>query len=109
MGFFFDYKRWGFFGCRISADCVAQKSKRCHGLGSCKREIPRDKPVASRLAVGVCSSLRTLAGELAVGFLPELDDALTAESLTTLKRNFGLAPRIYRAQLLRPDLVDAQV
>jgi len=44
-----------------------------------------------------------------VGFLPELDDSLTADSLTTLKRNFGLAPRVYRAQLLRPDLVDAQV
>ena len=44
-----------------------------------------------------------------MGFLPELDDALTADSLTTLKRNFGLAPRVYRAQLLRPDLVDAQV
>jgi len=44
-----------------------------------------------------------------VGFLPEVDDALTAESLTTLKRNFGLAPRVYRAQLLRPDLVNAQV
>jgi len=44
-----------------------------------------------------------------VGFLPEVDDALTADSLTTLKRNFGLAPRLYRAQLLRPDLLDAQV
>jgi len=44
-----------------------------------------------------------------VGFLPELDDALSVESLTTLKRNFGLAPRIYRAQTRRPDLVDAQV
>lgn len=44
-----------------------------------------------------------------MGFLPEVDDALTAESLTTLKRNFGLAPRVYRAQLLRPDLVNAQV
>jgi len=44
-----------------------------------------------------------------VGFLPEVDDALTADSLTTLKRNFGLAPRIYRAQMIRPDLVDAQV
>ncbi len=46
---------------------------------------------------------------LAVGFLPEVDDTLTANSLTTLKRNFGLAPRIYRAQMIRPDLVDAQV
>jgi RNA polymerase sigma-70 factor (ECF subfamily) len=44
-----------------------------------------------------------------VGFLPEVNDALSAESLTTLKRNFGLAPRVYRAQMLRPDLVDAQV
>ena len=44
-----------------------------------------------------------------MGFLPEVDIALSAESLTTLKRNFGLAPRIYRAQMNRPDLVDAQV
>lgn len=46
---------------------------------------------------------------IAVGFLPEVDAPLSAESLTTLKRNFGLAPRIYRAQMIRPDLVDAQV
>ena len=26
-----------------------------------------------------------------------------------LKRNFGLVPKIYRAQLLRPDLVDAEI
>ena len=44
-----------------------------------------------------------------MGFLPESDDGLTADSLATLKRNFGLAPGVYRAQLLRPDLVDAQV
>jgi RNA polymerase sigma-70 factor (ECF subfamily) len=44
-----------------------------------------------------------------VGFLPEASDSLSAESLATLKRNFGLAPRIYRAQMIRPDLVDAQV
>src|SRR5690242_14908452 len=48
-------------------------------------------------------------GEFVMGFLAEVDDALSAESLATLKRNFGLAPRVYRAQLLRPDLVDAQV
>src|SRR5262247_4819203 len=46
---------------------------------------------------------------IAVGYLPEVDDALSAENLTTLKRNFGLAPRIYRAQMIRPDLVDAQI
>jgi len=44
-----------------------------------------------------------------VGFLPEIDVPLSAESLTTLKQNFGLAPGIYRAQMIRPDLVDAQV
>ena len=44
-----------------------------------------------------------------MGFLSELDDGLTADSLTTLKRNFGLVPRIYRAQMMRSDLVDAQV
>ena len=53
--------------------------------------------------------LRTYSGRLAVGFLPEVDEALSAESLTTLKRNFGLAPKIYRAQAIRPDLVDAQI
>ena len=44
-----------------------------------------------------------------MGFLPEMDNALNTETLSRLKRNFGLAPRVYRAQLLRPDLVDAQV
>lgn len=44
-----------------------------------------------------------------MGYLPEIDDAQAAESLSTLKRNFGLAPKFYRVQLLRPDLVDAQV
>jgi len=44
-----------------------------------------------------------------VGFLAEVDEALTAAGLATLKRNFGLAPRVFRAQLLRPDLVEAEV
>ena len=44
-----------------------------------------------------------------MGFLPELDVPLNAASGTTLKQNFGLVPRIYRAQMMRPDLVDAQV
>ncbi|HSE18885.1 MAG TPA: peroxidase-related enzyme [Pyrinomonadaceae bacterium] len=44
-----------------------------------------------------------------MGYLPEIEDAPAAESLATLKRNFGLAPKFYRAQLLRPDLVDAEV
>src|SRR5215510_6499185 len=47
--------------------------------------------------------------EIAMGFMPEIDDASGAETLATLKRNFGLAPRVYRAQLLRPELVNAQV
>ncbi len=44
-----------------------------------------------------------------MGYLPEIDEVGPAESLAVLKRNFGLVPKIYRAQLLRPDLVDAQV
>jgi RNA polymerase sigma-70 factor, ECF subfamily len=52
---------------------------------------------------------RKYLGEFAVGFLAEVDDALTAESLATLKRHFGLAPRVYRAQALRPDLVEAEI
>ena len=44
-----------------------------------------------------------------MGFLPEMNEALSAESLSALKRHFGFAPKVYRAQLLRPGLVDAQV
>ena len=44
-----------------------------------------------------------------MGFLPEVDNAPITEALSGLKRNFGLAPKVYRAQLLRPDLVDAQI
>jgi RNA polymerase sigma-70 factor (ECF subfamily) len=44
-----------------------------------------------------------------VGYLPEIDEAQGAEGLATLKRNFGLAPKIYRAQLLRPDVLNAEV
>src|SRR5690349_9493580 len=46
---------------------------------------------------------------VAVGFLPDIDGGPDTESLATLKRNFGLVPKIYRAQMLRPDLVEAQV
>ena len=55
------------------------------------------------------SRVENFCWRLAVGFLPEVNDALSAETLTTLKRHFGLAPKVYRAQMLRPDLVDAQV
>lgn len=44
-----------------------------------------------------------------MGYLHEIDEAPDAESLKTLKRNFGLVPKIYRAQLLRPDIVDGEV
>ena len=44
-----------------------------------------------------------------MGFLPEVNNSLSEESLRTLTRNFGLAPRIYSAQMIRPDLVDAQI
>ena len=44
-----------------------------------------------------------------MGFLADIDIGPGAESLATLKRNFGVVPKIYRAQMLRPDLVAAQV
>lgn len=43
-----------------------------------------------------------------MGFLSEIE-LPDLESLKTLKRNFGLVPKLYRAQLLRPDLVDGEV
>jgi RNA polymerase sigma-70 factor (ECF subfamily) len=53
-------------------------------------------------------SAATLEYSLLVAFLSEID-APGTESLSVLKRNFGLIPKIFRAQLLRPDLVEAQV
>ena len=43
-----------------------------------------------------------------MSFLPEIDAPGTG-SLSVLKRNFGIIPKIFRAQMLRPDLVEAQV
>jgi RNA polymerase sigma-70 factor, ECF subfamily len=43
-----------------------------------------------------------------VGFLSDIDAANT-ENLSALRRNFGLIPAIFRDQLLRPGLVDAQI
>jgi len=43
-----------------------------------------------------------------VSFLPEIDAPVTG-GLPALKRNFGLIPKVFRAQMLRPDLVEAQV
>jgi RNA polymerase sigma-70 factor (ECF subfamily) len=43
-----------------------------------------------------------------VSFLPEID-ASSPGNLSALKRNFGIIPKIFRAQMLRPDLVEAQV
>jgi RNA polymerase sigma-70 factor (ECF subfamily) len=44
-----------------------------------------------------------------VGFFPLVNDPLNADTAATLMRNFGLAPRIFREQVARLDLVDAQV
>lgn len=43
-----------------------------------------------------------------MGFFPEIDGPST-DGFATLKRNFGLVPKVYRAQLSRPDLVEAQI
>jgi len=43
-----------------------------------------------------------------LSFLPEINAPVTG-SRSVLKRNFGLIPKIFRAQMLRPDLVEAEV
>ena len=43
-----------------------------------------------------------------MAFLSDSDGPV-AEGFATLKRNFGLAPKVYRAQLGRPDLVEKQI
>ena len=44
-----------------------------------------------------------------MGFLTETEASQVPESFSTLKRNFGLVPKVFRAQLHRADLVDSQV
>jgi RNA polymerase sigma-70 factor (ECF subfamily) len=44
-----------------------------------------------------------------MGFLSEIGNAPSTESLAKLKRNFGLVPKVYLAQMLRPDIVDGEV
>ena len=43
-----------------------------------------------------------------MGLLPENEDESALASLTTFKRHFGFIPRVFRAQMLRPDLVAAE-
>jgi len=51
---------------------------------------------------------RVFSGDCLVAYLPETHDP-SSENVSVLKRNFGLVPKVFRAQLLRPDLVEAQV
>ena len=44
-----------------------------------------------------------------MGFLSDSEESQAPESFSTLKRNFGLVPKMFRAQLHRPDLVDSEV
>ncbi|MGH9872989.1 MAG: peroxidase-related enzyme [Pyrinomonadaceae bacterium] len=43
-----------------------------------------------------------------MSFLPEHEDEANLASLATFKRNLGFVPRIFRAQMARPDLVESQ-
>lgn len=43
-----------------------------------------------------------------MGFLSENDDSAGATSLGIFKQHFGFVPKIFRAQMARPDLVDSQ-
>lgn len=54
------------------------------------------------------TTTRLVSGDLLLAFFPEID-APNTDSLAVLKRNFGIIPKVFRAQLLRPNLVEAQV
>jgi RNA polymerase sigma-70 factor, ECF subfamily len=43
-----------------------------------------------------------------LGFLPEDDEPANLASLAIFKQHLGLLPRVFRAQMSRPDLVDSQ-
>jgi len=43
-----------------------------------------------------------------VSFLPEEDGPADISALAIFKQNLGLVPRVFRAQMSRPDLVDSQ-
>jgi RNA polymerase sigma-70 factor (ECF subfamily) len=43
-----------------------------------------------------------------VGFLKDTDRIANQEPLKIFKRHFGFVPKVFRAQMLRPDLVEAE-
>ena len=43
-----------------------------------------------------------------MSFLPEEDEPAKIAALAIFKQNLGLVPRVFRAQMSRPDLVDSQ-
>ena len=50
----------------------------------------------------------SLTRRLRVSFLPEEDGPADISALAIFKQNLGLVPRVFRAQMSRPDLVDSQ-
>jgi len=52
--------------------------------------------------------LLSLTRRLRVSFLPEEDGPADISALAIFKQNLGLVPRVFRAQMSRPDLVDSQ-
>lgn len=43
-----------------------------------------------------------------MSFLPETDNPETVASLSVFKQHFGFLPRVFRAQITRPDLIESQ-
>jgi uncharacterized peroxidase-related enzyme len=43
-----------------------------------------------------------------LSFLPETDNPELLASLTVFKQHFGFVPRVFKAQMGRPDLVESQ-
>jgi len=58
------------------------------------------------LEIGVCFDASK--AKSTVSFLPEHDGPTDEASLAIFKKHFGFVPRVFRTQMLRPDLVRAQ-
>lgn len=62
--------------------------------------------VGVKSEIGVCFD--AFKAKSTVSFLPENDGPADEASLAIFKKHFGFMPRVFRAQMLRPDLITAQ-
>lgn len=56
----------------------------------------------------LCLVIGLANGDCTVSFLPEDDGPANTAALAIFKQHLGLVPRVFRAQMSRPDLVESQ-